>query len=97
MGTWAAIFIVNIMKNITFLCHYLENPKTHQFHDFSIFGRGSKPQNQWYLSLETLGYLKQIKKSANSFSFIISGSLKTSEIENKRFEETGTERSRRSV
>ncbi len=60
MGVWGAISIVNMMKRIaqklrriillhfglvTFRFHYLENPKTHNFHDFSIFGRGSQPQN----------------------------------------------------
>ena len=75
-------FFVNIMKSITFRC-YLENPKTHQFHDFSIFGCGSKTQRKYYLSLETLAYLKQIKKSTDSFSCIMFGSLKISEIEIK--------------
>ena len=56
-----AMFIVNIMKRIaqkllriillhlglvTFRFHYLENPKAHHFRNFSIRGRGSKPQNQ---------------------------------------------------
>ena len=37
----------------------LKNP---HLYDFGIFGRVPEPQNQYYLSLETPGYVKQFKK-----------------------------------
>ena len=36
--------------------------QTPHFYDFRIFEPVSKPQNQFFLSLETAGHLKQIKK-----------------------------------
>ena len=47
--------------------------KNPHFYDSGIFGRVPEPQNQYYLSLETPGYLKQFKKSqlvSNNISFI---------------------------
>ena len=37
-------------------------PQTPHFYDFGILGRVPEPQNQLFLSLETPGHLKQIKK-----------------------------------
>ena len=34
-------------------------PQTPNFYDFGTFGRVPEPRNQYYLSLETPGYLKQ--------------------------------------
>ena len=43
--------------------------QTPHFHDFGIFEPVTKPQNQYYLSLETPGHLKQIKK--NTWNFLL--------------------------
>ena len=42
-------------------------PKTSHFHDFGISGRVPELQNQYYLFVETPGYLKESKKSPKSF------------------------------
>ena len=42
--------------------------QTPHYYDFGIFEPVTKPQNQHYLSLETPGYLKQIKKNPGTFS-----------------------------
>ena len=41
--------------------------ETPSFHDFGISGRVHDSQNQYYLSLETPGYIKQFKKMQKSF------------------------------
>ena len=40
----------------------MREPQTPHFYDFGISGRVPEPQNQYYLSLETPGYLNEIKK-----------------------------------
>ena len=39
-------------------------PKTPHFFDFGMSGRVPKPNKQLFLSLETPGYLKEIKKQS---------------------------------
>ena len=46
-------------------------PQTPHFHDFRISGRVPGSQNQLFISLETPGYLKQIKKIPGIFSKIL--------------------------
>ena len=41
--------------------------QTPHFYDFWIFEPVTKPQNQQFLSLETPGHLKQIKKTPGTF------------------------------
>ena len=41
----------------------MEEPQTHHFYDFGIFERVPEPQHQLFLSLETPGQLRQIKKT----------------------------------
>ena len=45
--------------------------KTPHFYDFGIFETVAKPQNQLFVSLETPGHLKQIKKKPKHFLNII--------------------------
>ena len=49
-----------------------ENPQTPHLPDFGIFEPVTKPPNQLFVSLETPGYLKEIKKSPwNIFKNIV--------------------------
>ena len=62
--------------------HYLKT-QNYNFHDFLGFGPVTKPQNQHYLSLETPGHLKQIKKNlGTSWKNIIFGNLRINKYEN---------------
>ena len=46
--------------------------QTPHFYDFGILEPVTKPQNQYYLSLETPGHLNKIKKSPwNIFGYIM--------------------------
>ena len=57
--------------NINFAISLWEKPKTLHFHDLGISGQVHDTQNQYYLSLESPGYLKKGGKaniiSGNSF------------------------------
>ena len=73
-------------------------PQTPHFYDFGIPGRVPEPQNQYYLSLETLGYLKKSNRTQNIFWNIICIKLTILEIPNfEKMEKTGTDKFRRSV
>ena len=59
------------------------DPQTPHFHDFGISGRVPEPQNQYYSSLETPGYLNKSRKIRGTCSKHIS--LKSKNSENTHF------------
>ncbi len=42
-------------------------PRTPHFHDLGIFGRVPEPQNQYYLSFETPGHIKNQETVQRTF------------------------------
>ena len=61
---------------------------THHFYDVGIIERVPEPQHQYYLSFETLGYLKSSKKQSE----VISGKnyfWKLKKPENEKFWKIG--------
>ena len=56
-------------------------PINPHFYDFGIWGRVPEPQNQYYLSLETTGYLKELRNTpCNILNHMISINIEKLEI-----------------